>query len=1027
MSKLQLSSDIIEDPDMPTIQRIFVSLSFVIVLLLIPFLHVYALNITNLQFPLFRIGPSVFGLIAVIFLGLWGVQKFLSHQLEKKFQVFLIFVSVIVWMQTNFFVGDYGFLDGREPDWQADKLTPYLQVSFQLLILVFFVFRHKLVSQNASFISIMLLLSSTFSLFPYYSAFFGVQEKKYAFNASQVFEFSKRKNVIVILVDTLQADVVNEILTESPDLKDVFSGFTFFRNSVSAFSKTYASVPALLSGIAFDNSSTLPIYLKETYREKSLPARLLKEGYDVRLHSFAPYSLVAHPEVAMNVAGTKGNSPSQEGMLQKDLVLLANLSLFKLAPHLIKPWIYNGGNFRIPLPPVTPIKAECALVEENVQVSRNNSAFDAKFFDEFLQCASASLDKSTFRYFHLSGAHAPFQFDKKFEYIEQQTINRNNFKAQTRGVFSQLENVFNKLRDLNIYDNATIVVLGDHGAGDLAVDLNLKQVGLPLRTQQHSKLNEQKVMGGIAALLYKPAKSKGEIRISDVPASLTDVAHTIHSELGLKSQGFPGLNLFEIKPGDQRVRLHKYYEFGGWDIDYILPLTEYVIRGFSWFPESWAVSDRNLNIIKDLDYKGLIISMVSDGNLSDYDAGGWGKPLENGTKLEANEAKLRFQKSFNGEVVLQMTYQSYPVSVGTDETITLALAGQMLGKWNFYPGDGQRKKVLVIPEALANKLSQESLSLRSSKIESGVRIKEFRIDSPGKYDYNIGTEIDFSNTGLGKKYQTFGWSTAEKWGSFSLGHRSGLMLKLGSHPERDLGLNMNLDALLFEPWNEQRISIIINDQKIEDLIFRDTRAHQVTLKIPQRILYNTSLFNIQFVYHNAIKPESLGTSTDTRYLAQSLKNLRIYDWDKKVSIQKVQPKSFQLLLEGGDLYLQDSEGDRYLVGHRLNGYLDGVTNDGTISRFGGWAVNTEKPRDKPFVVMFEDDKFLTVRKLNVKRPDVASHFGESELHDSGFSFSFPNVKFNGTKTLKLFVVSDLGHASEFVYPPRFRSGTNESK
>ena len=63
-----------------------------------------------------------------------------------------------------------------------------------------------------------------------------------------VLELSPERNVIILLVDTLQSDIFEELVNENPELKRELPGFTYFRNSSGLFPYTHLSIRALLTG-----------------------------------------------------------------------------------------------------------------------------------------------------------------------------------------------------------------------------------------------------------------------------------------------------------------------------------------------------------------------------------------------------------------------------------------------------------------------------------------------------------------------------------------------------------------------------------------------------------------------------------------------------------------------------------------------------------------------------------------------------------------------------------------------------------
>ncbi|MCH8257755.1 MAG: hypothetical protein IIA75_07655, partial [Proteobacteria bacterium] len=362
--------------------------SFFIVLL--PFLHVYANNVTNVQLPMSEFVSDLFWLSFLCFISVCALLRLLPAKFQSYAIIFLGILNVTLWLQINFFIGHYGYLDGGEPGWESNFMLGVIQlISFAFIILLFIKFR-KLVIDNFIFGAAILVISSLVYVPQLLEAANKPKHKKYTFTKKGIYEFSSERNVIIFVIDSLQADVVNEIFHETPTLTESFSGFTFFRNSLSSFPKTYASIPALLSGRPFDNTQTLSDYLESAYIFESLPAYLKKEDFDVRHWSSSPQSLLAHPFVSDNIVNNKGQAISTISIEDKELI--TNMVLFRLAPHFLKPWIYNHGEFRINL-------GELGLTLDNKQhichlrnaerdYSRGFKSFDTVFLDEFELCST---------------------------------------------------------------------------------------------------------------------------------------------------------------------------------------------------------------------------------------------------------------------------------------------------------------------------------------------------------------------------------------------------------------------------------------------------------------------------------------------------------------------------------------------------------------------------------------------------------------------------------------------------------------
>ena len=80
----------------------------------------------------------------------------------------------------------------------------------------------------------------------------------------------------------------------------------------------------------------------------------------------------------------------------------------------------------------------------------------------------------------------------------------------------------------------------------------------------------------------------GNMRVSDAPTSVVDVAATISDLLGLKAQ-FDGMPVFSISNEAPRERRHFYYRYGkNPDAEgYLFPMLEYYIDGSTLDASAW--------------------------------------------------------------------------------------------------------------------------------------------------------------------------------------------------------------------------------------------------------------------------------------------------------------------------------------------------------------------------------------------------------------------------------------------------------
>ena len=101
--------------------------------------------------------------------------------------------------------------------------------------------------------------------------------------SDSMFDLSRTKNVIHIVLDGFQSDVFDDILREDRERLDKsFSGAVFFADHAGAFPTTIASIPAMLTGdTSYRNEQPLQSYFRDRFEHGSLFKSLRAAGYRV--------------------------------------------------------------------------------------------------------------------------------------------------------------------------------------------------------------------------------------------------------------------------------------------------------------------------------------------------------------------------------------------------------------------------------------------------------------------------------------------------------------------------------------------------------------------------------------------------------------------------------------------------------------------------------------------------------------------------------------------------------------------------
>ncbi len=168
------------------------------------------------------------------------------------------------------------------------------------------------------------------------------------------------KNVIVIMLDRYVSYYIPYILNEDPSLRASFSGFTYYPNTVSFGLTTNFGAPGLFGGYEYipeKMNERDDILLVDKHNEalKLMPVLFDDNGFGVTVFD-PPYANYKHiPDLSIYDDYPDIKKYLAEGKVGYDALSVESLSesgrkffcysLFKIAPVIIQPGIYNKGNY----------------------------------------------------------------------------------------------------------------------------------------------------------------------------------------------------------------------------------------------------------------------------------------------------------------------------------------------------------------------------------------------------------------------------------------------------------------------------------------------------------------------------------------------------------------------------------------------------------------------------------------------------------------------------------------------------------
>ena len=394
-------------------------------------------------------------------------------------------------------------LDGVIPPEPSKGFFASLYIAYTLVFLVLFIAirRYK---QTLSGVHTVLVFMSIASIG---YALYGVHAELAASQLSSGttdLTYAKKKNVIFIIADMLQGSAVEQFFSVNPDTREEFHGFTAFSRATSPFPFTSFSLPAILSGRLYASSQ------KTDYDENLKVAQgdsfitdATDRGYDLTAIGWKVYP--AHPKQhSYPPFARKGIS---------DSVLLCDLGLTRLTK---RSFILMHASEQL--------KEMIHLKKESLKIL------------ESMSCAPLGPSEKKVLFIHNFVPHAPIYFKNNhvphLPILREQPFTGESYMDEIAFFMTTISTLLQHLRNLGVYDEALIIITGDHGhffgaheslytTFPGAEDFEGWEQGSWARAA--SMYNP--------AILIKPPRSTSALRISREAVCLTNLRDVVRSYL----------------------------------------------------------------------------------------------------------------------------------------------------------------------------------------------------------------------------------------------------------------------------------------------------------------------------------------------------------------------------------------------------------------------------------------------------------------------------------------------------------------
>jgi hypothetical protein len=483
-------------------------------------------------------------------------------------------LALLLWLQGNILVWDYGPLDGRSFDLLIRVERGVVDSVIWVSVLFFAIYRHEKFAaplmQAAAAVLAIQVFSAGISLATNDDLDLtqsDVEENRAA--KESIFGFSETRNVVHIVMDGFQSDVFLSILNDPANMsyKEQLQGFTVFQDNLGAYPYTQMTVPALLSGNLYRNHMSVDDFIDSTLAGKTILNSATDAGFEVD---------IAAPVVLKNVYG-KSKHANAYGISRSDHVTsadyiindsakLLDLSLFRVLPHFVKALIHRDHLWMFQ----ARIRSESFLHMQYYS--------DLAFIRELAHDMQISRKEPVYKMMHLMLSHRPTVGNEKCEFDGKRRTNRENVTIQAGCGLKAVLGFLAGMKQLGIYESSLIILMADHGAW----------VPIENYVPQGDSIDATGVAMATPLLAIKPPGAQGVYSISNAPTSILDVPATI-ADIMRFDEEFSGDSVFRLDAEQARERLHYTYNFGTNKEHnaYLNPLDEFVISGSPYDPQSW--------------------------------------------------------------------------------------------------------------------------------------------------------------------------------------------------------------------------------------------------------------------------------------------------------------------------------------------------------------------------------------------------------------------------------------------------------
>lgn len=518
-----------------------VSLMLLVTLFICPFIEVFLNNLNQFSFSLFNvIVPILSGMI--IGIGLVVLVCALLNNKAYMFLMSLLFsIGLMSYIQGIFLNGTLFLMDGKEMEWPASLILGNLCIWITICFLIIRIIKltkiskytEKIIVYVALFVTLIQLIG-IMSLIPnvFSDEDATISSANNYLSEQGIEEIASDNNIIVFVLDTYDVDYFEEVLEQNAKFYSPLTDFVFYPDTVSQFSRTYPSIPYMLSHEMYFFEEPKKEYVDCAFSSCDFWTDLKEINYSIYIYEDDRLCIGETLLSECNNFIEEGHVLKEDTSFFGSIKAIVTVGGYRTLPYLVKSSLsYTADSINK------------MVISEKIWDNKPYEMNDSKMLEAINNSGlTISDEESAFRFIHLMGAHAPYILDISGKEVDNRIVDP---VEQYQGCMQYVYRYIDELKKLGKYENSTIIITADHGENFVANEL-------PNNTNPILLIKYPDCIGEVVCNDYLENGPK----VSYSKASLEDILPTIGGILNVNYSG-NGVNLREVVSND-RIRYHYF-------------------------------------------------------------------------------------------------------------------------------------------------------------------------------------------------------------------------------------------------------------------------------------------------------------------------------------------------------------------------------------------------------------------------------------------------------------------------------------